>query len=108
MKTTKQGTIIKKLDQRTAVVETHRMKVHPIYKKRFKVVKKYLADDKDNKFKIGDIVRIQECRPISKRKNFEIVNKIGSTIVGEEKIAGEEVLGAEKPVVEEEKEEVKN
>jgi small subunit ribosomal protein S17 len=105
MKTTKQGIIIKKLDQRTAVVETFLMKTHPIYKKSFKVVKKYLADDKDNQFKVGDIVYIQECRPISKTKRFEIAKKTGSIAVGEDKIAGEEILGAEKPVeVEEEKE----
>ena len=73
MKTTKQGVITRKIDQRTAVVETFRMKEHPIYKKRFKVVKKFLADDKDDKFKVGDIVYIQECRPISKTKRFEIL-----------------------------------
>lgn len=106
MKTTKQGVITKKLDQRTAVVETFLMKTHPIYKKSFKVVKKYLADDKENKFKVGDLVYIQECRPISKTKRFELVSKIGSTLVGEDKIAGEEILGAEKPA-EVEKEEVK-
>lgn len=105
MKTTKQGTIIKKLDQRTAVVETFLMKTHPLYKKSFKVVKKYLADDKENKFKVGDIVYIQECRPISKTKRFEITKKLGSTLVGEDKIAGEEILGAEKPIEEEKEEE---
>lgn len=106
MKTTKQGVIIKKLDQRTAVVETFLMKSHPIYHKKFKVVKKYLADDKDNKFKEGDIVYIQECRPISKTKRFEIFKKTGSTAVGEDKIAGEEILGAERPVEVEDKKEV--
>lgn len=105
MKTTKQGVITKKLDQRTAVVETFLMKTHPIYKKSFKVTKKYLADDKENKFKAGDIVYIQECRPISKTKRFEITKKTGSMVVGEDKIAGEEILGAEKKV--EEKEDVK-
>jgi len=105
MKTTKQGVITKKLDQCTAVVETYRLKTHPIYKKNFKVVKKYLADDKENKFKVGDIVYIQECRPISKTKRFEITKKVGSTVVGEDRIAGEEILGAEKIV--EEKEDVK-
>lgn len=105
IKTTKRGVIIKKLDQRTAVVETFRMKTHPIYKKRFKVVKKYLADDKDNKFNAGDIVYIQECRPISRSKRFEVLKKIGSALVGEDKIVGEEILGAEKPAEEEKDEE---
>jgi len=105
MKTTKQGTILKKIDDRTAVVETSRMKVHPVYKKRFKVVKKYLADDKENKFKAGDVVMIRECRPISKTKRFEIIERVGTKLVGEDKIVGEEVLGAEAPVKEQEQEE---
>ena len=65
---TKQGVIIRKMDGRTAVVETFRMRVHPIYKKRFKIVKKYIADDPENKFNVGDIVLIRECRPLSKKK----------------------------------------
>lgn len=43
MKTTKQGVITKKLDQRTAVVEIYRMKTHPVYNKSFKVVKKFFS-----------------------------------------------------------------
>ena len=101
--TTKQGTIIRKMDNRTAVVETFIMKVHPIYKKRFKVVKKYLADDPENKFNVGDIVLIKECRPISKTKRFKVAERVGSTLVGEEKIKGEEILGAEEPKKEEDK-----
>jgi len=95
-KTTKQGVVNKKVDQRTAVVETFVMRTHPIYKKQFKVVRRFLSDDKDNKYKEGDVVIIQECNPISKRKYFEIIKKVGSTIVGDEKIEGEEVLGAER------------
>ena len=97
---TKRGTIIKKIDQRTVAVETFLMKVHPLYKKRFKIKKKYLADDKEGKYQVGDIVLIQECRPISKTKYFEVTRKVGETIVGEDKIVGEEMLGAEKPVEE--------
>ena len=106
-KTTKQGVITKKIDQRTAAVETFVMRTHPIYKKRFKVVKKYLVDDKENKYRVGDIVIIQECIPISKKKYFEITDRVGSTIVGDEKIEGEEVLGSEEKVEEATEEEVK-
>jgi len=108
-KTTKQGTIIKKIDKRTAVVETFRMKTHPLYKKRFKVVKKYLTDDKDNKFKEGDVVLIEETRPISKRKRFKIIKRIGEKhLTREEKLKGEEVLEAkEEENVSEEKTETK-
>lgn len=103
---TKQGVITKKIDQRTVSVETFLMKNHPVYKKRFKVVKKYLVDDKNSSFKEGDIVIIEECRPLSKTKRFKILKKVGSTVVGEDKIVGEEILGAEKP--KEEKEEEKS
>lgn len=103
-KTTKQGTIIRKIGDRTAVVETVRTKVHPLYKKRFKVVKKYLADDAKNEYKIGEIVVIEETRPISKRKRFKIVEKIGEkSMVGGEKIKGEEILEAKKETEPEEK-----
>ena len=92
-KTTKQGTIIRKIGDRTAVVETFRMKIHPLYKKRFKVVKKYLADDKDNNFKEGDIVMIEETKPISKKKKFIVREKIGEKhLVKKEELKGEEIL----------------
>uniref|UniRef100_A0A7C4M0W8 30S ribosomal protein S17 n=1 Tax=candidate division CPR3 bacterium TaxID=2268181 RepID=A0A7C4M0W8_UNCC3 len=101
MRITKQGTVKKRIDQRTVAVETFLMKTHPIYKKRFKVVKKYLADDRDIISKEGDIVVIEECRPISKTKYFKVIKKLGSTIIGEDKIVGEEVLGAEEKEKEE-------
>jgi small subunit ribosomal protein S17 len=103
MKTTKQGVVIRKIDDKTAVVETFMMKVHPIYKKRFKIVKKYLSHDPKNQYKEGDIVLIKECLPVSKSKRFQISEKIGSKYVKEDKIVGEEVLGAERPVQEESK-----
>ena len=54
------------------------------------------------KFKVGDIVIIKECRPISKTKRFEVSEKVGSVgSVEEDKIVGEEVLGAEEPKEEE-------
>ena len=100
-KTTKQGTIIKKNDQRTVVVQILGTKTHPIYKKRFKVTKKYLADDSKNQYQIGDVVVIEECRPISKTKHFKVIKKLGSAnMLGKEKIEGEEVLGAERVDVE--------
>ena len=102
---TKQGTIVKKIDQRTVSVETFRMKSHPIYKKKFKVVKKFLADDRGGKFKEGDIVVIEECRPLSKTKRFKVLRKVGSMVVGEDKIAGEEILGSEDKTQEENTEE---
>jgi small subunit ribosomal protein S17 len=47
--------------------------MHPIYKKFIVRSKKYLAHDETNRSKVGDNVKIRECRPISKRKCWEIV-----------------------------------
>lgn len=55
----------------TASVVVERYKVHPLYLKRIKVNKSYLADN-SIKAKIGDIVTIEETKPISKRKTWKI------------------------------------
>jgi small subunit ribosomal protein S17 len=47
--------------------------MHPIYKKFIRRSKKYAAHDEANVCKIGDVVRIQECAPISKNKRWELV-----------------------------------
>lgn len=57
---------------KTATVEVARIKVHPVYKKRFKVKKKYHAHDEIG-VKEGDRVRIVETKPISKTKRWRIV-----------------------------------
>jgi len=60
---------------KTATVLVERFKVHPLYKKRIKVKKKYHAHDEIG-VKVGDRVRIQECRPMSKTKRFKIIEVI--------------------------------
>jgi len=47
--------------------------MHPLYKKRYIVRKKYYAHDENNEAKIGDIVRIRESRPLSKLKRWTVV-----------------------------------
>jgi len=61
--------------EKTATVEVTRIKVHPIYKKRVKVKKKFHAHDEIG-VKEGDKVKIQECRPISKTKKWKIIEII--------------------------------
>lgn len=96
-KLTKQGVIVKKLDQRTVKVRTSLMKSHPIYKKRFKVVKHYLADDAQDIYAVGDVVVIEESRPLSRTKRFVVVGKVGErNMLGSEKIEGEEILAADR------------
>ena len=55
------------------VVRVERRLMHPIYKKFIRRSKKYAAHDENNVCKIGDVVRIRECRPISKNKTWELV-----------------------------------
>jgi len=59
--------------EKTVVVRVERRVRHPMYKKFITRSKKYMAHDEANAAKQGDVVRIRECRPISKRKSWEIV-----------------------------------
>lgn len=68
--------VIAKKTDKTVTVEVTRIKKHPIYQKRFKVTKKFLAHDPKNEYKEGDWVLIRETKPISKRKHFEVARKV--------------------------------
>lgn len=67
------GTVVSDATDKTVVVRVERRLRHPLYKKFIKRSKKYMAHDEDNRCKIGDQVRIRECRPVSKRKSWEII-----------------------------------
>ena len=68
-----QGTVVSDAMDKTVVVLVERRVAHPVYKKFIKRSKKYAAHDETNACKVGQSVRIQECRPISKRKRFEVI-----------------------------------
>jgi small subunit ribosomal protein S17 len=68
-----QGTVVSDAMDKTVVVLVERRVAHPVYKKFIKRSKKYAAHDETNACKVGQTVRIQECRPISKSKRFEVV-----------------------------------
>jgi small subunit ribosomal protein S17 len=69
---TKTGIITSAKMQDTVTVTVHRSVMHPTYRKRFRVSKKFLADSKGQDLAIGDEVVITECRPLSKRKCFRV------------------------------------
>ncbi|MBU2539977.1 30S ribosomal protein S17 [Patescibacteria group bacterium] len=75
-KKTLQGKVVSDKMQKTVVVEVERIKEHPKYRRRFKVHKKYKAHDEKGEYKVGDKVTIEECKPLSKDKNWKVVNKI--------------------------------
>ncbi len=70
-----QGTVVSDRMEKTVVVEVERRVTHPLYKKIVRRSKKYVAHDESNALKVGDQVRIRECRPISKRKCWEVTTE---------------------------------
>ena len=68
-----QGVVVSDKADKTVTVLVERRVMHPVYKKFIKRSKKYHAHDEANQFNVGDMVRIRECRPISKSKTWEIV-----------------------------------
>ena len=68
-----QGQVTSDSNDKTVTVLVERRFTHPILKKTIRKSKKYRAHDEQNTFKIGDIVRIQECSPFSKFKRWEVL-----------------------------------
>jgi small subunit ribosomal protein S17 len=64
------GIVVSDKMDKTVVVKIDRLKMHPIYRKKYKISKKYKAHDIENKFKVGDKVKIIESKPISKEKKW--------------------------------------
>ncbi|CAF2041918.1 30S ribosomal protein S17, chloroplastic [Brassica rapa] len=67
---TMQGRVVCATNDKTVAVEVTRLAPHPKYKRRVRMKKKYQAHDPDNVFKVGDVVRLEKSRPISKTKSF--------------------------------------
>jgi len=67
------GVVVSDKMDKTITVKVERRIMHPLYKKFIRKSKKYAAHDAENRCKAGDIVDIKECRPISKRKSWEVV-----------------------------------
>ena len=67
------GKVVKKSGDKTVSVLVIRQTTHPIYKKIIRVSKKYLAHDAENTFAVGENVKIQETKPLSKNKSWEII-----------------------------------
>ena len=78
MKTTKklQGIVTSDKMTKTVVVKVSLSKTHPKYFKKYTTQKKYKAHDENSEFHIGDIVEIEESRPLSREKRWRVVRKI--------------------------------
>ncbi|MEA1962931.1 MAG: 30S ribosomal protein S17 [Patescibacteria group bacterium] len=68
-----QGIVASDKQDKTIVVKVDRVKIHPKYKKRFTVSKKYKVHDEKNQYREDDKVIFIECRPLSKDKRWRVI-----------------------------------
>ena len=68
-----QGTVVSDKNDKTVIVVIERRFTDPLMKKTIRRTKRYQAHDETNSVKTGDVVRIRECKPISKHKCWEVV-----------------------------------
>lgn len=73
-----QGVVVSDKNDKTIVVLVERRLRHPVLKKTVRLSKKYHAHDEKNEAKSGDIVRIEETRPLSKQKRWALVEKVAA------------------------------
>jgi small subunit ribosomal protein S17 len=73
-----EGVVVSDKNDKTIVVKVERRLRHPVLKKTVRLSKKYHAHDERNEAKTGDVVRIQETRPLSKQKRWELVEKVAA------------------------------
>ena len=72
------GTVVSDKADKTVVVRVERRVKHPLYGKIIKLSKKYHAHDEGNAYRQGEQVRIEECAPISKKKTWSVLDRIGA------------------------------
>ncbi|GKT03190.1 30S ribosomal protein S17 [Furfurilactobacillus sp. WILCCON 0119] len=76
-----QGHVVSDKNDQTIIVAVDTYKNHPVYGKRVKYTKKFVAQDDNNEAKTGDVVRIMETRPLSKTKHFRLLNVVEKAVV---------------------------
>jgi small subunit ribosomal protein S17 len=74
------GNVVSDKCSKTRVVLVEHKTKHPLYKKTILKKKRFMIHDNDNKSKLGDLVKIVECRPISKKKRWALLDIIKSKI----------------------------
>ncbi|MBN1237764.1 MAG: 30S ribosomal protein S17 [Gammaproteobacteria bacterium] len=77
------GRVVSNKMDKSVTVAIERLIKHPVYGKYIRRTTKVVAHDEDNACREGDTVAIAECRPISKRKSWRVVEIVGTTAGGE-------------------------
>lgn len=70
------GRVVSNTMDKTAVVAVESRFQHPVYKRVVRRTRKYMAHDEENTCQVGDLVRIRETRPLSKRKRWRLVEVV--------------------------------
>lgn len=94
-----EGRVVSDAMDKTVTVLVERRTMHPIYKKYVKQSAKYAAHDESNLFRVGDMVEIEECRPLSKRKNWVVTTdpkSLGRELTAKVKASADADAGAQK------------
>ncbi len=73
---TKEGVVVSDKMDKTVVVAVQRLVRHRLYRRVIRRTKRFKAHDESNECRIGDRVRIQECRPLSKDKCWRVIEVI--------------------------------
>jgi small subunit ribosomal protein S17 len=73
----REGVVVSDKMQKTVVVAVESLVRHPLYGRRMRRTKRYKAHDEDNRCQVGDVVRIEETRPLSKEKRWRVIEIIG-------------------------------
>ena len=73
-----QGVVVSDKNDKTITVLVERRFTHPLFKKTVRRTKRYRAHDAENAHKVGDLVRIEECAPISRNKRWTVIAEGGA------------------------------
>ena len=92
------GTVVSDKPDKTVVVRVERRVKHPLYGKIIRLSKKYHAHDEGNAYRAGEQVRIEECAPISKQKNWTVLDRIGAARAPEAEVAVKAPVAKKAPV----------
>ena len=86
----RQGVVVSDKMNQSIVVRVDRTVRHPLYKKILRRSKRYMAHDQENTCQVGDVVRIMECRPISRNKRWRLMEVVRKAegLLPSEKVEG--------------------
>ncbi|HEX9634230.1 MAG TPA: 30S ribosomal protein S17 [Candidatus Limnocylindria bacterium] len=72
----KLGRVVSDKMDKTVVVSVERLRRHPVYKRVVRLSSKFKAHDEENSARVGDTVRIEESRPLSREKRWRVVEVV--------------------------------